>query len=562
MPPFAHDSVTPALQAGALYQQSLAGVRRLVLRLVSRQRLATLHTTRLALIKALNPDLVNANTPAYLTYAGVSKTLRLPVVYDGGLEEGDSTTLELRLLAHDPVWSTSSETTQALAVQASIDPAHYLLERAAAGGWSAFPSPGGAVNAILVASDGTRYIGGAFTGNVLRWDESGNQWVTLTGLNGTVYCLAEGADGSLYAGGAFTTPGSYVARWNGTAWAAVGTPPALLPYAIALASDGTLYIGGSDQGAGETTAEWNGTTWFSMAGGPGGTVHSLLVQPNGILLAGGSFTGGVQRWNGAVWSTLGSGITKTSATPTVRALARAPDGTLYAGGDFDKADGANASYAARWNGVSWQPLGHGLGAEVYALAVREADGALFVAGDFILAGGLVMTDSLAQWNGYAWFSLDISIERSPDGPLLALAAPADDTLLVGYGAQATASSAAITTVTNSGSAAAYPVLTMQGAGRVYQLVNWSTGEAIAFDLVLLDGETITLDLRPHRKTITSSFRGNLLRTVVPGSSLATWRLLPGENRVALLVDDPNASATLAWYERHWSLDGADEGGSL
>jgi hypothetical protein len=57
--------------------------------------------------------------------------------------------------------------------------------------------------------------------------------------------------------------------------------------------------------------------------------------------------------------------------------------------------------------------------------------------------------------------------------------------------------------------------------------------------------------------VTSSFRGNLLRAVVPGSTLATWRLLPGDNVVSLFVDDASASATLAWQERHWSFEGAD-----
>jgi phage-related protein len=136
----------------------------------------------------------------------------------------------------------------------------------------------------------------------------------------------------------------------------------------------------------------------------------------------------------------------------------------------------------------------------------------------------------------------------------AVAIAPDGALLVGYGYTATATSAAVTTVTNPGSAAAYPVLTIAGPGRVYQLVNWTAREAIYFNLVLLSGETLTLDLRPQHKTVTSSFRGNVLNAVVPGSALASWRLLPGDNLISLFVDDASASATLTWQERHWSVE--------
>lgn len=559
MPPFEQGTVELAQQGGLFYQQSFASARRLLLRLVSRQRQATLHSTRLALINALNPDLVQAHSPAYLRYTGGTKVLQLPVIYDGGLEDGDAQALELRFLAYDPAWTATSLAAQSLAVRNTIAAADYLLQRSAAGVWSGFPSPGGAVNALLVASDGSRYIGGEFAGYVRRWDATGGQWVMCSGLDGDVTCLAEGPDGTIYAGGSFSTPGNYVARWDGANWAAVGSLGAasLLPYAMVVGPDGRLYIGGLDLGAGDTAAVWDGASWAGLAGGPGGTVYSLAIGSSGVLLVGGNFAGGVQRWTGALWRPLGEGISKTSDTPTVRALARGPDGLIYAGGDFDHADGAWAANIARWTGTAWLPLGNGVDAPVYALAVREEDGLLFAAGQFGLAGGLAMPDTLAQWNGYAWFPLDVDTTRTPASNIVALAAPADRSVLIGYGSPATATSAAVATVTNQGSAAAYPILTIQGPGRVYQLVNWTAGEAIYFNLVLLDGETLSVDLRPERKTIISSFQGSLLQAVVPGSGLATWRLLPGDNQIGLFVDDADASASLTWYERHWSLDGAE-----
>ena len=71
------------------------------------------------------------------------------------------------------------------------------------------------------------------------WGALGN------GLNAGVYAL-QVANGVPYAGGLFTSPGSYIAQWNGTAWAAVGSSggPGGPVYALA-ALYGNLYVGGA-----------------------------------------------------------------------------------------------------------------------------------------------------------------------------------------------------------------------------------------------------------------------------------------------------------------------------
>ena len=62
----------------------------------------------------------------------------------------------------------------------------------------------------------------------------------------------------------------------------------------------------------------------------------------------------------------------------VTALALAPNGVVYAGGEFTKAGGVAARHIARWDGRSWQPLGEGIDGEVYAIAVDGDD--IYVAG--------------------------------------------------------------------------------------------------------------------------------------------------------------------------------------
>jgi hypothetical protein len=97
------------------------------------------------------------------------------------------------------------------------------------------------------------------------------------------------------------------------------------------------------------------------------------------LYAGGDFqtSGGVTadriaKWNGSVWSALG-----TEMIGSVGALAVI--GTdLYAGGVFTPANGGPANNIAKWNGSVWSALGTGMNSPVLALAVSSTD--LYVGG--------------------------------------------------------------------------------------------------------------------------------------------------------------------------------------
>jgi len=89
-------------------------------------------------------------------------------------------------------------------------------------------------------------------------------------FNNNVFALVFiGSD--LYAGGDFTSPYSYLAKWNGTTWSALGTTGvngnvyALTPIST------TLYVGGKFTLAGATTvaniASWNGSAWAALGAG-------------------------------------------------------------------------------------------------------------------------------------------------------------------------------------------------------------------------------------------------------------------------------------------------------
>ena len=83
---------------------------------------------------------------------------------------------------------------------------------------------------------------------------------------------------------------------------------------------------------------------------------------------------------------------------------------LYVGGSFSYAGGQHVRDIAKWDGVSWAPVGLGIIGSVYALAVFDDDGdgphlpALYAGGLFTTAGGIAASE-IAKWDGSSWSAL-------------------------------------------------------------------------------------------------------------------------------------------------------------
>ena len=149
------------------------------------------------------------------------------------------------------------------------------------------------------------------------------------------------------------------------------------------------------------------------------------MASNGDVIAGGSFTdaGGnpnadwVARWNGISWQPLGTGL-----NGSVRALAVAPNGDVLAGGLFTNA-GSNpaADRVARWDGTAWQALGTGLNNDVLALALAP-NGRLVAGGVFTAVGdGSKQTQHIAFYSTGPTLSVGgISAAGGPAGTVVAL----------------------------------------------------------------------------------------------------------------------------------------------
>jgi hypothetical protein len=320
----------------------------------------------------------------------------------------------------------------------------------------------GDVLALAVAGNGDLYVGGNFTAvdavparNVARWN--GTAWTALgngvgfiTGRSDLVFALAVAANGDVYAGGDFTTvngaPASGVARWNGSAWNALGkgldTPNSFYYVnALALASNGDLYVGGlfSTVGgiAANSVARWNGSTWNALGAGVNNglpaQVGALTVAPNGNVYAGGSFSSGVSRWDGTSWTDLGG--VGSRVIGSVTALRLAGNGDVYAGGSFSAIGGAAANNVARWNGSSWAVLGTGLNAEIRALAIGK-NNMLYAGGAFTTVGdGSKMTVGFAGYDPQAPLATAIAAQLSAVLTLYPNPAHSTVTLIVSAAAQ-------------------------------------------------------------------------------------------------------------------------------
>jgi hypothetical protein len=527
----------------------------------------------LALLRALNPDLASSERPAWVRYAGTEGTVQVPVVYAGGLGDvgGRSDVLDLVFEAYEPLW-TAVDATTPLPLPHLLDMTGVgrAFRRGSAGeGWSHLAGMvSGQVSALVLDEEGSLYAGGSFGGSpayVAMWNEDDEAW-NMVGSGGPswyVNALAFGPGSVLYAGGSMD---DQVWRYRaGSGWSSLelATSGPTEVNALVVGDDGNVYAGGYFESPALVTThiavhdpDSPSPVWRALDSGVGGVplgvslrVYALARGTDGKIYVGGDFTTPGNRvavWDPyaspPAWSAAGDGL-----DGVVYSLVVLPDGRIVAGGSF-------TDYVAVWDGVVWRSLaGLSGGTSVRCLAVGQ-DGTLYAGGDFTHAGGIALPDSLTQWNGYAWFPLDIDLPGA--SAVQAVVVDGQGRLAVGYGGSGNGTAAQVSAVVNDGTAAAYPIVTVTGPGRVHELTNWTTRESVYLDLVLLAGEVLTVDLRPGIKSLVSSFRGSVIGKVIPGSRLASWKLVPGTNLVGLYVrdGDANTAATMAWYKRHWSVD--------
>ena len=281
----------------------------------------------------------------------------------------------------------------------------------------------------LAEIDGDLWVGGRIEGiegdplpinGIARfdgttWNPIGPSGNGLTGGSVTQVSTVAFWKGDIYIGGDFEDASGdpdadYIARWNGSAWEAVGgglngSVKTLLPAGDRLYAGGSFFDVGGISGA-NRLAQFGGTAWTPLGKGFGNGTPQALAVIGDDLYVGGSFyqaanvhdATNIARWDGSQWHALVESGSDDYASGYVYALLAAPDGTLIVGGDFNGLYGLGN--LARWNPAArdWTSIGPEPNAAVRALAF-DASGNLVVGGDFTDLGG---GDAIARWDGTAW----------------------------------------------------------------------------------------------------------------------------------------------------------------
>jgi hypothetical protein len=198
---------------------------------------------------------------------------------------------------------------------------------------------------------------------VAKTDGAGGWSALGTGLSGgSGYAIWAIDTSNVYVGGDFTSAGGVantanIAKWNGSAWSALGTGVNSYVWAISALNASNVYVGGDFITASGVTvnriAKWDGSSWSALGSGTNGTVYAVHAYDASNIIIGGSFTtaGGVTcnrvaKWNGASWNSLGSGTVGVNSY--VNAVRMVSPTTIYAGGAFTTAGGVSCNRIAKF----------------------------------------------------------------------------------------------------------------------------------------------------------------------------------------------------------------------
>lgn len=580
-------------QDGALYQGSINRPRvfQLTTQIVSSGNLTDLHMQRDAIINALKVNRTGQQSEVLLRYNGGNVTKEIKVLLDTGMEFNATDiyneVLPLRFIANDPYWYGEGEASASLASAVTISGA-YLAQRSKDGVWSHLNSTfNGQVRAV--AYDETRnlyYFGGGFTSpqnGISKYDPDADTFTFLgTGVSsGSVLALyVDQTTGDVYAGGNFPQMGGVartkgIARWDNatSAWKplASGTLDGTV-VTITQGPDRTVYWGGNFtlmSGIANTTriARYNPTTGVVSAMGTGTSaeVQDIDISPDGyptvigyFVTANGVTVNGLAKWNGSTFVAIGTGI---DSSPSGQALGFGKDGSLFASAFSNIAQGLTTiPKLARWNGSTWLPLGSGLDQGPYVFK-RDKRGLIYAGGPFTAASDITLPSPVAIWSGSAWFPIGLKSSNMGSDATFDLHIRNNDVLTIVFTNPNVNLTEAVTTVTNDGSADTYPRIVIDGpasgTATFYFIKNYTTGDTIYFNtaLTINAGERWTLDLAPNAKSFVSTFQGNLMSKILPGSNVGKFRLISGDNKISVFSSSASLTINAIWKNRYLSADG-------
>jgi trimeric autotransporter adhesin len=295
------------------------------------------------------------------------------------------------------------------------------------------PNYASSVENILVRNSRSIFIGGIFetaggvrSPNIIRWTTK--RWIPMAGgVGGPVRPIAV-IGNNVYVGGSFGLAGSisagYIACWNSVSnsWRALGegVGNTLIEQAVTLAALGdTVYAAGPIHTAGtnkaHNVAAWTGTNWLVIEPGLAGSATASAVAGSNYYVAGQFYIASVQAtnlacWNGSNWSALPT-LYDAATNPAVITALAGSGNQLYVAGNFISAGGLPVTNIAAWNGSNWSALAD-------APAVTLLFGALPMVAD---AQNLYVHNTVTNNNGsldekiYRWDGTNWTLLGAPNG---------------------------------------------------------------------------------------------------------------------------------------------------
>lgn len=538
------------------------------------------------------PEDENGEQPVRLRFVGAAVHKEIKVFYETGLEANITADdpcaweqVAIRFIADDPYWYEIGESAALLDTNDSATFETVAARLRSTGQWSNLgpPNPaGGYSNIQTIIEDSVYvYLGGAYTnfdniaaadGMVRRNKQTGVYSAMGTGLaSGTVptpSAMVLAPNGNLYVGGSNITSFGGVANtanlamWDGAAWNSItpsGSPNGAV-FALALSPTGLLYAAGSFTSingvAANRVAVYDGSTWSALGSGLAGSGFALAINnQTGLVYIGHAdpALGYISTWDGSSLVEIGN----NELDNAVRALVISQSGLVYIGGQF-------TGGAAVWNGSIIQILGSGVNNTVFSLALGP-DGILLLSGAFTQAGDITLADRIARWNGYTYSHLDIDLPGAAQAfaiypskyvdPVI----PQKYDLYLGFNTSGTGLYAGLETVSNGGTAPAFPKIFFNRSGGTTAIIqtlrNERTGKELLFNYSLQNGETLTIDLDSPEKSITSSTGSPAQGAVLANSALGDWSLSTGNNDVTSFVStsgSPTVTAWMVWRDRYKS----------
>jgi len=193
---------------------------------------------------------------------------------------------------------------------------------------------------------------------------------------------------------------------------------------------------------------------------------------------------------------------------------------------------------------------------------KDPDTLLWVSiGEPTIINNVTPVAGLTRTNGFDYIPADFIFEENSF--IDAMYTSTSGTLYAGPVTAASPSylgtAAALGTIQNDGMSNVYPTLRIRnpssGTAVIRQWANMTTKEYAWFALNMFPGETVELTTGPGRVAFQSTYRGDILSTIVAGSKLASWHLQPGQNIISFLADTDAVVADMYWTPRHHSADG-------